>query len=85
MELDWQKATKLDQYLAAIRLEIARSRAKDPGSLKLTDYLLKFAHTEPEKPLTKKEQLELRKQKAAASKAAWMAIAEAGSARTKKK
>ena len=87
MQGDWHRASKLDQYLAAIRYDLARTRAKDPGSLKLKDFLLSFAQQQ-ETPLTKKQLQELRKQRAEHSKSAWMMLAAAGATRvaqTKKK
>jgi hypothetical protein len=98
MALDWSRTTKLDQYLAAIRYDLARHnpRIKDPDQLELKNFLLKFdtqaqeprTMTPEDKlkagiPLTKEEDKLLRKQRTEKSKAAW-SIALATAAHTSK-
>lgn len=61
---------KMHFYLAQIACEIRRSYVKHPGSLKLGDFLLKFAAPEDPGEMSGEE---LRKYKVALSKGAWLA------------
>lgn len=65
--------TRIDYYLMQIALEVARTNAKHPRKLKLTDYKLRLATQDTLKqtktPLTRTE----RKAHIKQSKAAWLA------------
>lgn len=42
MELDWTETKKEDYYRAQIAAEVARSHAKNPRNVKVTDFLIRF-------------------------------------------
>ncbi len=62
-----QKVEKQDYYLAQIATVVAAVNAKDPKSIKISDFILKMDKKEAQKKLTREE-------RAAKAKAFWMRI-----------
>ena len=42
LEMQWERPDKRDWYAAAVACTVARANAKNPGRLKVKDFLLKF-------------------------------------------
>lgn len=64
-----------DYFLAQIALHICRGQAKNPRSLKLEQFLLKFVNGKPPEEDPEEETEEARTTRIAASKAFWKGLA----------
>lgn len=72
---EWQKHHREDFYLAQIAMEVARTRVRNPGSLKAENYLLKFVtRGEAAAPVSQEEVEE----RTAMSKGKWFTLTGVG-------